>query len=387
MDDLQQAFDAGFDAVKSYVDSALGQLEARLAAVEQREPKDGAPGRDGSRGERGEPGEAGREGAPGAPGRSITKGMLDKNGHLILTYSDGSTDDVGLIVGKDGVTGERGPQGEAGPAGERGERGADGQSVTLDDVRPVLAELVDTAVKAIPVPKDGKDGAPGPQGERGEPGPQGEKGEKGDPGPRGEPGPAGELGPVGPAGPAGEKGEPGEQGKEGPAGRDGADGKLPLVRAWLDTVHREGEVVTHDGGTYQAIRDTGKAPPHADWICLAAPGRPGKNADEIEVRGTYEPEGEYKRLNIVALNGGAWIARKDDPGPCPGDGWQVLAMRGKSGPPGEARKGDPGVGIRGEPGPRVESMEVDGQGLLTLTNADGSTVECDLYPLLRKIGG
>lgn len=37
----------------------------------------------------------------------------------------------------------------------------DGKSVTADDVRPILAEMVDSAVKAIPVPKDGKDGTDG----------------------------------------------------------------------------------------------------------------------------------------------------------------------------------------------------------------------------------
>lgn len=37
----------------------------------------------------------------------------------------------------------------------------DGKSVTVDDVRPILAEMVDSAVKAIPVPKDGKDGVDG----------------------------------------------------------------------------------------------------------------------------------------------------------------------------------------------------------------------------------
>jgi len=30
-------------------------------------------------------------------------------------------------------------------------------------------------------------------------------------------------------------------------------------------------------------------------------------------------------------------------------------------------------------------MHVDGQGLLTLVNGDGSTIECDLYPVLSKL--
>lgn len=170
-----------------------------------------------------------------------------------------------------------------------------------------------------------------------------------------------------------------------PAPKDGAPGKLPLVREWTDEVHHEGDVVTHDGATYQAMRDTGKSPPHADWQCIAAAGRAGKDADEIEVKATFDPDKPYKRLNIVALNGAAFIARKDDPGPCPGEGWQVIAMRGKPGQPGEAKKGDPGKSIKGDAGPPVVAMHVDEEGLLTLVNGDGSTVECDLYPVLAKV--
>lgn len=167
-------------------------------------------------------------------------------------------------------------------------------------------------------------------------------------------------------------------------GAPGAPGKLPVAKAWIDVVHYEGDVRTHKGALWQATSDTGREPGHGDWICLAARGEDGKAADEIAVRGTYDPEAQYRRLDIVALNGGAFIARQDDPGPCPGEGWQVIAMRGKPGPPGETRKGDPG--LRGEPGPPVAALSVDGDGLLTLTNADGSAVTCDLYPLLSKIG-
>lgn len=203
----------------------------------------------------------------------------------------------------------------------------DGRSVSVDDVLPAIEErlpaLISEAVAAIPVPKDG------------------------------------------------------EPGKEGPPG------KLPVAKEWTDDVTYEGEVRTFGGATYQALRDTAKEPPHEDWICLAAAGRAGKDADEIDVRGTFDERAEYRRLNIVALNGAAFIARKDDPGPCPGEGWQVIAMRGKPGPPGESRKGDPGK--RGEAGPAVAEMSVDGEGLLTLVNADGTRIECDLYPVLAKV--
>lgn len=170
-----------------------------------------------------------------------------------------------------------------------------------------------------------------------------------------------------------------------PAPKDGAPGKLPLAKAWDGRVAYEAEVRTHKGALWQAVRDTGREPGHDDWICLAAAGQPGKSADEIEVRGTYDPEASYGRLNIVALNGGAFMSRKADPGPCPGEGWQVIAMRGRPGEPGKTVKGDKGDTGKGPPGPPLVSMSVDGEGLLTAVNGDGSAVECDLYPLLAKL--
>lgn len=169
---------------------------------------------------------------------------------------------------------------------------------------------------------------------------------------------------------------PAQPGKEGPAG------KLPMVREWTDEVAYEGDVRTWKGSTWQAARDTAKEPPHADWVCLAAAGQSGADADQIEVIGTFDDAAAYKRLNIVALNGAAFIARKDNPGACPGEGWQVIAMRGKPGPPGEAKTGAPGM--RGLPGPGVAGLSLDEMGLLTLRNADGTELTCDFYDLLSK---
>lgn len=166
-------------------------------------------------------------------------------------------------------------------------------------------------------------------------------------------------------------------------GEPGAPGALPIVKAWTDDVTHEGEVRTHAGGTWQATKDTAKEPPHEDWICIAAAGEPGAAARQIEVRGTYAADGEYAALNVVALNGGAFIARKDNPGPCPGEGWQVIAMRGKPGEPG--KRGDPGPSVKGPPGQPVVGAHIDGNGLLTLVNGDGTTVDCDLYPVLAKV--
>lgn len=209
----------------------------------------------------------------------------------------------------------------------------------------------------------------------------------------GAPGRDGEQGPPGPAGMPGKDGRDGRDGLDGAAGRDGTDGldgapgapgRLPMARAWRDAVHYEADVVTYGGGLYQAIRDTGREPPHEDWICLAAPGRDGAEGRSMVVRGTWTDGEAYHRLDVVALNGGAFVARRDDPGACPGDGWQMIAAQGKRGPNGEP--GRQGVqGLQGKPGASVASLDVDGDGLLRLTNGDGTVATLDLYPLLSRI--
>jgi hypothetical protein len=146
-------------------------------------------------------------------------------------------------------------------------------------------------------------------------------------------------------------------------------------------VHREGDVVTISGGTWQANRDTGKSPPHEDWSCLAAPGLNGKDGRSIRIRGTYAEGEEYTALDQVTLNGASFTARRDNPGACPGDGWQLSSAQGKAGRPGERGP----VGPAGTAGPAVKDIAVNGEGLVTLTNADGSTAQVDLYPVLAKL--
>jgi hypothetical protein len=138
----------------------------------------------------------------------------------------------------------------------------------------------------------------------------------------------------------------GPPGPSGPRGEEGPPGKLPIVKLWMpETVYYAGDVVAYDGGTVQAMCDTGQPPSHAHWICLAAAGRDGKS---IAVRGTFDQNVSYRRLDIVALNGGSFIALQHAPGPCPGSGWQLIASQGKRGAAGEK-------GERGPPGPRGDA--------------------------------
>jgi hypothetical protein len=73
----------------------------------------------------------------------------------------------------------------------------------------------------------------------------------------------------------------------------------------------------------------------------------------VKVRGTFNEAAEYHRNDVVACNGGSFIALKDAPGPCPGSGWQLVASPGKRGAAGakgewgergpKGDKGDPGL--------------------------------------------
>jgi hypothetical protein len=152
---------------------------------------------------------------------------------------------------------------------------------------------------------------------------------------------------------------PGPSGLPGPPGPPGVPGKLPVVKVWKpETVFYEGEVATFNGGTFQAIRDTGQPPTHRDWICLAVAGH---DAKAPRVRGVFSAEAQYQKLDIVAHGGGSFIARRDDPGPCPGDGWQSLTTPGKRGEKGPTGpRGEKGPrGDRGPAGPIIASWEVD----------------------------
>ena len=126
----------------------------------------------------------------------------------------------------------------------------------------------------------------------------------------------------------------------------GPAGKLPIAKEWQrEKVYYEGQVVTYDGATYQALHDTGEPPDNeAHWICLAAPGRDAKS---FRHRGTFKDDAEYASHDIVALNGGSFLALHDKPGP--GLGWQLLCAQGKRGATGEqGPRGD--TGIAGPPG-------------------------------------
>jgi hypothetical protein len=143
----------------------------------------------------------------------------------------------------------------------------------------------------------------------------------------------GAPGPTGPEGPAGPQGSPGE-GFAGPAGEMGPPGP-------------EGAV-----------------------------GLQGPAAYAGEARGLFDPAASYRGLDRVAFDGSEWVARRDDPGPLPGEGWMLSAKIG--------RKGDPGPrGPRGEPGAGITDAALEGYAI-SLTLTDGKRKDISLLPLFDR---
>lgn len=233
----------------------------------------GPQGPKGDKGDKGDPGEKGADGTvsfesltpeqkESLRGISITSVSIDTDGNLTIAFSDGDSENVGNIIGPQGVQGPKGdkgdvgPQGPQGPRGEKGEQGNDGTSLNVLGTKESEADLPLSAEKndaylingemwvfdgtnwnnagKIQGPQ-GPQGPVGPQGPKGDPGPQGEKGETGEKGEQGIQGLKGDTGPQGEQGPAGPKGEQGDTGARG--------------NTFTPTVDSEGNISwSNDGG-------------------------------------------------------------------------------------------------------------------------------------------
>ena len=166
---------------------------------------------------------------------------------------------------------------------------------------------------------------------------------------------------------------------DGAPGPTGPPGKLAIVKDHVEgRVYYERDVVVANGALYQAERDTAAIPPHADWLCITRAGQDGMDALNFRIEGTYDPADKYRQLSIVTMNGSSFVALHDDPGPCPGEGWQLIASagrRGQQGPKGER-------GERGPPGPSIKACELEPERYtLVLKQSDGTSVRIDLRPL------
>ena len=115
--------------VRGFVASALEPILQRLQVLE-----DAAPARDGKDADPAEilrmvdeavakalaalpKPENGKDGRDGADGVGLTGALIDRSGSLVLTFSNGDSKEIGVVVGRDGKDGRDGADGEQGPAG------------------------------------------------------------------------------------------------------------------------------------------------------------------------------------------------------------------------------------------------------------------------------
>lgn len=108
---------AGKDCDPLDVARALLDSEELASAIELRvkeevsklpPPKDG---KDGAPGEKGEPGPQGPKGDPGKDGAGIQDLLIDRDGQLVATFTDGRTKSLGVVIGRDGAPGRDGKDG------------------------------------------------------------------------------------------------------------------------------------------------------------------------------------------------------------------------------------------------------------------------------------
>lgn len=265
--------------------------------------------------------------------------------------------------------------------GKDGRDGVDGKDADIGEIRAMLAELVaGTVPDAV---KAAVDALPPP-----------ERGEKGDKGDRGEDGAAGERGQDGIDGKDGVGlsdamidrsgelvltmtdgrmknlgvivGKDGEQGRPGVDGRDGRDGQD------VDDI-----TVTQDGALVTLSFQVGDTRTIFDLELPAGPaGENGRDAYAGEARGLYDPDGHYRKMDVVSFNGSEWRAKQDEPGELPGPGWMLSASKGKRGERGER-------GLDGQAGNTPVAQYLRGTELVT-TLSDGLELTADLSEIMQR---
>lgn len=121
--DFEKSAAAFVAGAQKAVDKAIAPLLKRIEELEARPLAE--------KGDRGEPGERGPEGPSGV---GVLGAFRKHDGVLILTLSDGRTQEIGDVTGPEGPRGEKGETGERGEIGPQGEQGKAGFSLEDFDV-------------------------------------------------------------------------------------------------------------------------------------------------------------------------------------------------------------------------------------------------------------
>lgn len=346
--------------LKESIAAAVAPLQAEIERLKAAAPRDGRDGLPGVPGPTGTPGEKGADGPTGPAGPAGQDAPIPDVDEIALKAAS-------LI-----------------PTPKDGHDGRDGKDVDVDEVitrlrEPVLfaieervkaaladlsiessiATSVQTAIAALPVPKDGLDGKDGAHGHDGA---------------------------IGPAGPQGDRGADGLNGKDGADGLNGKDG-VGIAETFIT---KDGELVlTMTDGTTKSVGSIVGAPGR-DGL----PGRTGeRGVDGIDGkdglgfddlrgdvddagrlvlafargdrsksfrvpgiidRGLYKEGESYVVGDAVSWGGSLFIAQQDTAAkPETSPDWRLAVKRGR-----EGREGKPGpqgpqgpIGPKGDKGP------------------------------------
>jgi hypothetical protein len=296
----------------------------------------------GLQGPKGDPGNDGAAGTPGADGVSVTSAVVNVEGKLVVTLSNGTvttSDSLVGPVGQPGTPGQDGANGAPGQPGANGAPGADGVSVTSAVVNDE-GKLVITLSNGTVTTSDSLVG------------------------PAGAPGTPGQPGANGAAGANGAQGQPGVPGQPGANGAPGADG----VSVTSAIVNSEGKlVVTLSNGTETTSASLiGPAGQPGQDGSNGAPGQPG-------AAGTPGADGVSVTAAAVNSEGKLVLTLSDG---------TVTTSGSLIGPPGQpGAAGTPGAagqnGSDGAPGTSVTSAVVNGNQQLVVTLSDGTAYVSD----------
>jgi hypothetical protein len=113
---------------------------------------------------------------------------------------------------------------------------------------------------------------------------------------------------------------------------------------------------------------------------LRGRGAPGA----LRVRGTFDADAAdtYLANDVVAINGSSFVALKDRPGDCPGDGWQLLCSVGRRGERGMRGA----IGPIGPAAPALKWLSFDSARMaLIITMADASQTTVPLAGLFKSV--
>ena len=283
--------------------------------------------------------------------RGVKAVEVTDEGKLIFTLTDGSTVDLGSVIGPEGPKGETGPEGPAGPAGVKGDTGAAGASIMSIEKS---SQSGTTSTYTITM-SDGQTFDFEVQSDKGEKGDKGDTGATGPKGPQGEQGPAGivvqETEPTGPehpvwVNPKGGASDPSISGKDGTTftpsvsasgdlswtndggkenpetvnikGPQGSPGITPNIQIGTVTTLPAGSDATASMG------GTAENPVLNLGIPQGADGSGGSGGTDLSLGVTGAAVGQIAKITAVDADGKPTAWSPVDMPSGGGDGWELL---------------------------------------------------------------